>query len=355
MTNVKHDADCDWASCVTPETLGYLWNQNGGGINLSILKSVMSFLPAFPSAPLPPPLPDIKTANEQIQISENPESSKIKGVLEQCLRIVEDYGSSNNRNWILCDVNLHAKLQGNAPRCGLVALSMAVEMAQRLSKQTAQPSVGSPTLIPYNDFESEMMALLKLAKLKKFTSKGEMFSAKNLGVLAKEFYGLDVRITDCGLDDISGIFNHLSEGNPILVPYDASANHAPCLENGNKSHWAVLTGIFCTFEDNDFNWEHLQEKATVTRLEVNGGKTSIFTLDNATNKLPENCIPSTLYLLARQPKSRHVGVWSWKELKESNANLVEYCPNKESSKDFVLPEGGLREGLCKKILYLKKK
>ncbi|KXJ04488.1 hypothetical protein AC249_AIPGENE24385, partial [Exaiptasia diaphana] len=35
---------------------------------------------------------------------------------EQCLRIVEDYGSSNNRNWILCDVNLHAKLQGSAPR-----------------------------------------------------------------------------------------------------------------------------------------------------------------------------------------------------------------------------------------------
>lgn len=107
------------ASCATLEMLGYLLNQNGGE-KLSSLKPpkpVMSFLPAAPSVPLPPPLPVIKTANEQIQISENQESSKIKGLLEQCLRIiVEDSGNSTSRNWVLCNVNVQAKLQGNAPR-----------------------------------------------------------------------------------------------------------------------------------------------------------------------------------------------------------------------------------------------
>ena len=63
-------------------------------------------------------------------------------------------------------------------------------------------------------------------------------------------------------------------------------------------------------------------------------------------------ITSPEYLLARQPKSRHVAIWPLNSLRESNSNLFELNKNKENASKFVLPDGGVYEGLCKKLIYL---
>lgn len=118
---------------------------------------------------------------------------------------------------------------------------MAAEMAL-LSKQHKQSSGNLPKFTKYEGIESELTDLVNLAKRLSFTSQGEMFSASNLCVLAKEFYGLEVKVTVCGLDNFDMIVSHLVAGNPILVPYDASPNYSPCLVHGHKAHWAVLTG-----------------------------------------------------------------------------------------------------------------
>lgn len=34
----------------------------------------------------------------------------------------------------------------------------------------------------------------------------------------------------------------LQAGIPVLFPYDADANHGPCLKNGRKAHWALIKG-----------------------------------------------------------------------------------------------------------------
>ena len=122
---------------------------------------------------------------------------------------------------------------------------MAAEMARISNGDDSNSHLAGPrNTQKYNDddFEAELTALFNSAKNLSFTSEGEMFSARNLATLAQEFYGLKTSVTDNGIDDIERIINHLLDGNPILVPYDAAPNHEPCLSKGHKSHWALLTG-----------------------------------------------------------------------------------------------------------------
>ena len=69
-----------------------------------------------------------------------------------------------------------------------------------------------------------------------------MFSAKDMGLLAKKYYELRFTVVDNGLEDYVQLIKHLCKGYPILVPYDADRNHEPCLKRGQKAHWAVITG-----------------------------------------------------------------------------------------------------------------
>ena len=62
---------------------------------------------------------------------------------------------------------------------------------------------------------------------------------------------------------------------------------------------------------------------------------------------------ATDYVLAKQGKSRHTDFWSLASLLSSNANLTEIDPSRlEEIDQYVVPEGGLTEGLCKQIILL---
>lgn len=108
--------------------------------------------------------------------------------------------------------------------CGLVALKIAADIL-KVSK-------------PCNDIPN----LLRVAKDNGFTNDGEMFSAHDMGVLAKIFYNLKYKVIHNGLEKYKSLIEHLYQGYPVLVPYDADRNHTPCLKQGHKAHWAVLTG-----------------------------------------------------------------------------------------------------------------
>ena len=90
--------------------------------------------------------------------------------------------------------------------------------------------------------EEELDNLLAMARSKGYSYQGEMYSTENLGQLAGEFYGLGCRVISYGFEDRHFIISELLKGSAVLVPYDADKNHKPCLENGHKAHWALLTG-----------------------------------------------------------------------------------------------------------------
>ncbi|KAK6638709.1 hypothetical protein RUM43_006976 [Polyplax serrata] len=59
-----------------------------------------------------------------------------------------------------------------------------------------------------------------------------------------------------------------------------------------------------------------------------------------------------LYLIGRQGKSKHVGIWQFDEMAESNDNLM-FFSTERSIDEYVLPEGGLVEGLKARAVILQ--
>ena len=119
-------------------------------------------------------------------------------------------------------------------RCGLSALSMAEDL---FKKQKGY----NTTTLPAQQ-EQELNSLLTLAQQKGFSRQGEMYSAENLAKLAKEFYALESLVISDGFEDDNFVVSEVLKGSAVLVPYDADKNHEPCLENGHRAHWALVTG-----------------------------------------------------------------------------------------------------------------
>ena len=63
------------------------------------------------------------------------------------------------------------------------------------------------------------------------------------------------------------------------------------------------------------------------------------------------CRPNNTYVFAHQGKSKHTGLWLLSDLLASNSNLIEVGPDR-SHEEFVLPEGGITEGLCSQTVTL---
>lgn len=69
----------------------------------------------------------------------------------------------------------------------------------------------------------------------------------------------------------------------------------------------------------------------------------------------ERLLPNTsrVHVLALQGKSRHLSAWPLSDLVASNENLRQLDPEREASElEYIVPEGGLQEGLCGKAIII---
>ncbi|KMZ05432.1 UPF0692 protein CG33108 [Drosophila simulans] len=166
------------------------------------------------------------------------------------------------------------------PTCGLVALSMLLG--------------GSPTA---DD-------LLKDAIDQEYTLNGELFSAQYLFKLTrKHMPGPAACQLHVGPLDCKKVKELLKAGGCLLVPYDADVNHAPCVKNGHRAHWALIVGYLVDTQDR-------------------------------------------FYVLARHGKSRNLAVWPMDTLSHSNENLKEFAqPKGYPDNEFLLPPGGISGSL----------
>ncbi|CAG0896620.1 unnamed protein product [Darwinula stevensoni] len=170
--------------------------------------------------------------------------------------------------------------------------------------------------------------VMKCGKALGITRYGEMFSASALATLASRVFS-DISSTVFPLSDRDLLFYYLSQGCPVLVPYDADGNHAPCLKRGKKAHWALILG--CT--------GHVSQEMLIFKSQEFLGDTKFILLSSEDLlHLPKT---AALHVLAVQGKSRHLQVWEYEALKASNENLLE-APS--SPLDFVFPDGDIVEG-----------
>jgi len=143
------------------------------------------------------------------------------------------------------------------------------------------------------------------------------------------------------------IVHHLMQGWPVLVPYDADANHEPTSKNGHKAHWAVLIGgtVLETFERDDDVSSALDKFVHFSpKLDEQSSKSFFSLLDKCNSKL---------IILAKQGKSKFTKAWDFEQLCDSNKNLMEVDPKLDDI-NYVLPKNrDLRDNLCNKFLLIK--
>eukprot|EP00088_Acartia_fossae_P019174 TRINITY_DN2114_c0_g2_i3.p1 TRINITY_DN2114_c0_g2~~TRINITY_DN2114_c0_g2_i3.p1 ORF type:complete len:345 (+),score=45.75 TRINITY_DN2114_c0_g2_i3:77-1111(+) len=200
------------------------------------------------------------------------------------------------------------------PQCGLVALSMA-------SRLFGKDKHISPSF------------LMNEAKKQEFTKQGEMFSCANLLSLCYEHVTEEVEL--CSIDrlnDPKDICQDFITNHIYLFPYDCDFSHGPCLAEGRKAHWALITG-FVMLSHSGYD----PDKAFWIRPEE---------FD------PEQLRWKRIKLFGRQSKSLVQGIWEIDELIASNKNL-KIVDDKRDPKDYIIPPEGIESGLANQFIKIK--
>ena len=265
---------------------------------------------------------------------------------------------SSGRKVVVSAHHLVSPLLQAGPTCGLVSITMAGCLLQ-----------GQQGAIYSEDPEYNLNpeVLLGYAKQKGLSRQGEMFSVYFMSNIVTNHLSWKAKILDMESDEFSleeVIIQMLQGQSAALVPYDAGPNHSPCLAGGHKAHWCVLVGV-CLVLDHHTGTLGTATSEILKHCQLRHSRSSHFTIKPDTlachlrtlfsqhsvrTLLESNCV----YVFARQGKSKHLGLWSLKDLLQSNGNLKEIDPKRSDSVDYVIPEGGIIEGLRNKILLIEK-
>lgn len=280
------------------------------------------------SAPLPPPPPPLSAFSSVHVASVSSEKHQNVGEIasdnmeEEVKYLVEPLRSMalKRDRTIFTVVHDVKPVVQQGPMCGLVAISMA---SQLLYDKIAQPDT-----------------LLTRAKEQCYSKQGEMFSAANLLDLATSELKCKGSLLNSREIEVVDILSAITEKKALLVPYDADKDHSPCLARGHKAHWCTLVGFALIAKSQSHSKaihiclkpadaHHILHKEWTTGVDR-----------------------SEIYLFARQGKSRHLKLWSYDSLMESNANLVEVSEHRNSS-SYVIPHHGISHSLCALLISLE--
>ncbi|XP_067102264.1 actin maturation protease [Osmerus mordax] len=232
---------------------------------------------------------------------------------------------SKDLQWILFNKYIPSLIQ-DGPQCGLVALWMAANLR-------------NPPL------HVSMETVVQTAVDRGYTAQGEMFSARDMALLAEEVCVCRVELLSGGMggDNSRTILTHLCEGQPVLVPYDEDLNHEPCQRSGHRAHWAVASGVLLGLAPGTVNKEHTEPDPTLPWLLL--PRVSSFPCPSPGLR--------EAYILAKQGKSLRYQLWSLDSLAQSNDQLREMAPLRAGDgTPYVVPQEGVEAGLSGQVVLL---
>ncbi|KAL7870419.1 hypothetical protein SRHO_G00079160 [Serrasalmus rhombeus] len=294
----------------------------------------MSEVPPLPPPPPPPPpapavalAPSVSSKKKLYQaIAEG--KVPVEGDFEEARLLLTKRESSFRKDlqWVLCNKYVPSLIQ-DGPKCGLVALWMAAHLLKPVKTTSVEK-------------------VLQTALEKGYTAQGEMFSAGDMALLAEEVCGCRVQKLSGGMigGNAALVLKHLTEGRPILIPYDEDFNHEPCLRQGHKAHWAVASGVLLGLVQGSVTRKMFPTDPTLPWLHLSEG--------SAPAELPLDAAEE-VYILAKQGKSLRYQLWKLETVAQSNAQLKEMDPQRASDgTHYVLPPGGVEEGLAGQVVLL---
>ncbi|KAL0269514.1 UNVERIFIED_CONTAM: hypothetical protein PYX00_007219 [Menopon gallinae] len=303
----------------------------------------------FPACPPPPPpLPPRLLAGKGIPAVSSCGDFREDDVasLDKAIGRVTDVNLAFRRKPFFSRyTDLRSQLQ-EGPKCGLVALSIATSKT---------------------NFFKSADELFEEALAHGYTTQGEMYSCRNMARLIQKTTEFSTFIIEGGITShLDCILSCLTNKGFMLVPYDADRNHAPCCKKGHSAHWAVISGVVVfarSEEPGDVRSVHVggypacrcsedgffaaAETDRPPRIVRDGPRTYLCAEEGDAAAAAEG----EIYLAGKQGKSRHLALWSLRELAESNANLTELS-EQQKTKNFAVPDGGVAAGLRNQAILL---
>ncbi|XP_067831124.1 actin maturation protease [Heptranchias perlo] len=283
--------------------------------------------PPPPPPPLlpPPSLPARKKLYQLLAEGQLPAIGEQAEVKRLLLNRPDSF--SKELKWLLINKYVPSLIQ-DGPQCGLVALWMAGHLLNVCEVMGLE-------------------AIVNCAMARGYTVQGEMFSGANMVKLAEEVFQCRGELLNEGLmgSNKARIMHHLWAGYPVLIPYDEDFNHEPCLRKGHRAHWAVVSGVLlglrCELPEDIYEEDPDIPGLFQLRAEVPGAS------------YPEGCVVEA-HLLAKQGKSLKYQLWEYERVHESNSQLTEFSPKRESDgTDYIVPDGGVESGLCGAVILLQ--
>ncbi|KAM9318882.1 actin maturation protease isoform 1-T1 [Pholidichthys leucotaenia] len=284
--------------------------------------------PLPPPAPLPAPCPP-SSAKKKLYQTIASSRSAVEGDHTEARLLLSQRESSfrPDLQWILVNTYVPSLIQ-DGPQCGLVALWMAACLRQ-------------PQLTV------DMETVVHTALSRGYTAQGEMFSARNMALLAEEVCGCKAELLSGGLNgnNAAAIITHLWGRQPVLIPYDEDYNHEPCQRSGHRAHWAVASGVLLGLDHGTVSNAHAHPDPTLPWLCLAAESCSPCPIGSPALK--------EVYILAKQGKSLRYQLWRFDDVAQSNWQLRIMDPQRANDgTQYVVPQGGLQAGLAGQVVLL---
>ena len=187
--------------------------------------------------------------------------------------------------------------------------------------------------------------LLSTARSLGISRQGELFDCARVVELVHEHCGraAGVSASDCAAPSASEVVDLLAEGSLLLMPYDVDRNHGPWNGNGHQAHWALVMGMMARQQ---------QQQETLTAND--NDQITIVVNDTPPTHLHSSlCDPLHLHVFAVQGKSKHVHLWRYDALVESNAQLHEINPERADPDKYAHTNDSL-VGLRNRCVILRR-
>ncbi len=320
----------------------------------------MAFPPPPPPPVVPPPPPPLVPQSKVTRAS-NPDE-EVLYLIQPLLRTSDGESSSSvgdssqGAKQVITFVHNISPVVQHGPMCGLVAISMASELLR-----SSKADGNWMTL----DSACHPDTLLRVARERGLSKRGEMFSVDYMLEVAEHTRQGSCRgaVVSATSLDLRVIACSLIAGKAILVPYDADKDHTPCLARGHRAHWCVIVGFALTL-DKTFTSDLpnlleccdqcYPESSTTSYYALRKEHKNVFAerLVSWTSSCGSDSLLDCISVFVRHGKSRHMGLWCLRSLLHSNGCLVEVDPQRADPEGYVVPLGGIAEGLCSKALVL---
>ena len=167
------------------------------------------------------------------------------------------------------------------------------------------------------------------------SKQGELFSAESAALLAALVGGRAGRVEAAArLADTAWLLSTLSTPGIILVPYDCGPDSAVVLASGERAHWGVVTGMLVPGPG-----------PGITRVRGPGDVSPQLLQAAAAGPASE------VRLLVRQSKAIELNVLR-RDLLLASCEQLTLTASRRQDGSYILPQGGIKEGLCGKIVVL---